>query len=238
MNINNMMPLFVTSFLSLLLEICVLRLGANILQCNESHCAEEINHNTSNDTPSDENMVFRYNPLLLVISFGMALGIAFMLKYYYESFLLDIVLTVTFISMLSPVSFVDYKRHLIPNELLAVMFLVRLAIFAGQFFFDREYLAYYAITSIIAALGMVLASGLCRVISSNSIGLGDIKLLGIAGFYMGLDKIGSMMLVTLIIMFIASSYLLLVRKVPKNTEMAFAPYLLVGTILSAFLMGV
>jgi prepilin signal peptidase PulO-like enzyme (type II secretory pathway) len=68
--------------------------------------------------------------------------------------------------------------------------------------------------------------------------MGDIKLLGVTGLYMGLDKIGSLMFPTLILMFFVSLYLLTVKKVSRSTEIAFAPYLLVGTILSAFLMGV
>ena len=84
----------------------------------------------------------------------------------------------------------------------------------------------------------MLAAIVCRLISPNSVGFGDVKLLAITGLYLGIDKSFGVILPSLVIMFLTAVYLLAVKKVSRNTELPFAPFLLVGTVIGGILFGV
>ncbi len=161
-----------------------------------------------------------------------------MVEGYYKLPADTIVLTLCLSVLLWPVSVTDFKVHLIPNRMLVVLLVVRFLILGFEFLLWSNQVGYILISGALAAFGMMFVAMLCRLISPNSVGMGDVKLLGIVGIYMGLDKITGVMFPALIIMFLTSVYLLLSKKATRTTEIAFAPFILMGVITGSVLMGI
>lgn len=173
--------------------------------------------------------------LLMLITSILELVMA---ESYYKLPADTIILTLCLSVLLWPIAITDFKMHLIPNRMLAVLLIVRFLILGFEFLVWSNQVGYILISGALAAFGMMFVAMLCRLISPNSVGMGDVKLLGIVGIYMGLDKIAGVMFPALIIMFLTSVYLLLSKKATRTTEIAFAPFILMGVITGSVLMGI
>ena len=66
-------------------------------------------------------------------------------------------------------------------------------------------------------------------------GFGDVKLLGVVSLFCGLSWTYSCFLYGLIAAALASVYLLAVKKAGRKYQIAFAPYLLAGYLITAVL---
>jgi len=167
---------------------------------------------------------------------GFAEGL-FMYLFYGSGF--EAALTVALTTgLLVPVAWCDFKKHLIPNRMLAVALVVRLALFAVQTAGYGSGVIDIAKYSLIAGCALAAAALLCRLVAPKGIGMGDVKLLFVYGLYMGLARIWTAMLATMVVMFICAVTMLVTKKADRNTELPFAPFLLLGTVLAAFLNGV
>ncbi len=176
---------------------------------------------------------------LLPVAFFLQIIIAVFLSLYYAVAIRDIALTVFYLSVLWAVSFYDYHFQLIPNRILAASLAMRAIILVVELIvYGSSATLSVLISSAIAAAGLGIAALICRLISPNSVGFGDVKLLLVTGVYLGLDKAFGAVLPAMIILFVVSVYMLTVKKVSRKTELPFAPFLLGGTILGALLMGI
>lgn len=130
----------------------------------------------------------------------------------------------------------DYKEKIIKNQSIlrilyfGVLFLVLRVIFYKTPIFSeiRE-----------SIFGLLFAGGLfffARLISKNSVGMGDVKIMLSMGFFFGLYSIIAILMLTLVTMSIYNITRLILKKTNLREEVAFAPYLLVGTVL-ALLLG-
>ncbi len=182
--------------------------------------------------------VVSHNRTAIVLMLMTSILELVMAQHYYNLPADTIVLTICLSVLLWPIAITDFKMHLIPNRMLVVMLVTRFLILGFEFMFWSNQVGYILISGALAALGMMLVAMLCRLMSPNSVGMGDVKLLGIVGIYMGLDKIGGVMFPALIIMFLTSVYLLLSKKATRTTEIAFAPFILMGVITGSVLMGI
>ena len=147
------------------------------------------------------------------------------------------VLTEAIISILWACSWYDKKYHLIPNRILVFALILRAVILIVQAAVDSGELKYFLLSSGIAALALMIGAILCRVLSPNSVGFGDVKLLGVMGLYLGANNVWSPIFMTLILLFVAGLYLLIFKKADRKTEIPLAPFMLAGTILAAILTG-
>ena len=130
----------------------------------------------------------------------------------------------------------DYKEKIIKNQSIlrilyfGVLFLVLRVIFYKTPIFSeiRE-----------SIFGLLFAGGLfffARLTSKNSIGMGDVKIMLSMGFFFCLYSIIAILMFTLVTMSIHNITRLILKKTNLREEVAFAPYLLVGTVL-ALLLG-
>jgi len=71
----------------------------------------------------------------------------------------------------------------------------------------------------------------------NGFGMGDIKLMFIMILYLGFAGSFSAIFMSLVLSMIASIYLLIKKEKNKKDTIPFAPFVLIGTYLSVFLMG-
>lgn len=68
----------------------------------------------------------------------------------------------------------------------------------------------------------------------EALGLGDVKLMGASGLFLGLEKILLTILVASIIGAVVESILIALKFKKKDTEIPFGPYLIIGLFISLF----
>ena len=159
------------------------------------------------------------------------------LLWFYQQDLSYVVLTSAMISVLWACSWYDWKYHLIPNRILVYALILRGVILAVQIATIPGDVIYILLSSVIAAFALIIATLLCRLLSPGSVGFGDVKLLGVMGLFLGINHVWSPVFITLIVMFFVGLYLLIFKKADRKSEIPLAPFMLIGTIIAAFLTG-
>ena len=158
--------------------------------------------------------------------------VSFFIFLNYDYAIIRILRYLFLINMLVLLAFVDCKKKVIPNKILLVMLGARL-IFTGVECILYNELIYSVLTS--AFLGLAAGSGIfltASFIVKNSLGMGDVKLMGIIGFYTGISDLFSCMLLSLIISLAAGCALILAKKITSKDFIPFAPFLALGTVLT------
>lgn len=133
---------------------------------------------------------------------------------------------------------IDARTHLLPNRIIlpwypfAILLLGAAAALAGDW----------------PALLRMLLSGivlfafylLLHVVQPRGMGLGDVKLAGIAGLYLGYLSWSHLLLGTLaafLLGALAGVVLIVLRRAGLRTPLAFGPYLVVGTAAALLVAG-
>lgn len=222
------MDYFVLSFLALI-SISVLLYSSRIVNATLGACKEK----TAELPLMTEIPLLKAGAVWLVFQ----LMLIVILRQFYQSSLLAIVQCSLLLAVMLPCAWQDFYTQLIPNKLLIVGIFIRVALFALEVLFYSELITYYLASSLIAAIGLVATSALCRVIVPDSVGYGDVKLLGVMGLYLGVENAFNAMMFSMVLLFVVSVYLIAVKKADRKTELPFAPFLLIGTTLSFILMG-
>lgn len=145
--------------------------------------------------------------------------------------------SITIISILMIAAYYDYKEFRIPNKLIIPGVLIWVGITMFEAVTDRDIWLANLITEVIISLALLIVCVLCSIIVKNGIGMGDIKLLMLTGLIEGIDGAVSSIIVSMIIIFFASIIMLISRKKSKKDFLPFAPYILVGTVISIIISG-
>ena len=133
------------------------------------------------------------------------------------------------------IAWVDQRSRRIPNRLLLLLLAVRTVILALECLVYQEYWISMVIS---AGAGMIFSGGMfliCYVIDRGGIGAGDVKLLAVLGYWMGVGAVFTVIFLTVLLAAVYSGAGLLLRKVRLKQEMPFAPFVLAGTILTMML---
>lgn len=130
----------------------------------------------------------------------------------------------------------DSRRRIIPNKALLVMAGVRSVLLVGDCICYPQMM----LEIIVSALAGMLGGGglflIAGVIARKGIGMGDVKMIAVMGYFLGLQVLMSDLIVTMTLTVVAGITALVVRKVSLRSEMPFAPFAAVGTIIT-ILMG-
>ena len=97
------------------------------------------------------------------------------------------------------------------------------------------YMEYFG-TLLITFIGGAVVSGgmflLCYFLSRGGMGAGDVKLLTVVGFYVGMGTIFTDIFLTVCSAAIYTVIFLLLKKIKMKEEVSFAPFVLAGTVLT------
>lgn len=226
------------SVLSTLILRSVAEYGiASVQTADENSTVKEEDGGKAGDNRIHEQILPTEYIKYLVMVCITGIVVSVFLIWYYQQDLHYVVLTEAIISVLWACSWYDRKYHLIPNRILVYSLILRAVIFAVQIAVNPGELRYILLSSGIAAAALMIGAVLCRLLSPNSVGFGDVKLLGVMGLYLGINHVWSPIFVTLIILFVAGLYLLIFKKADRKTEIPLAPFLLAGTVLAAIITG-
>lgn len=137
--------------------------------------------------------------------------------------------------ILAGIAWNDGKRKRIPNQAIICMFVIRTIILVLE---CLVYRTYWMSILLDAGMGFLLGGGtfmLCYLITRGGIGAGDVKLLAVLGYQMGAGAIFSVIFMTVLIAALYSVFCLIRKKMDLKHEMAFAPFILAGTIITMML---
>lgn len=166
-----------------------------------------------------------------LIAVGMTVGLCvefFLLKYG----ILKVLRYVIFLAGLWMIAWIDWKEQRIPNKVLLTLSEIRAGILLIECIVYSEYFGTLLLSFICGALtagGMFL---ICYFLSRGGMGAGDVKLMTVAGFYLGLGVVFTDIFLSVLAAALFSILLLVLKKIKIKEEISFAPFVLVGTILT------
>lgn len=142
------------------------------------------------------------------------------------------------VTMIFAVAIIDYKVKKIPNIMLIVMLVMRLAIYVFEFILYKT-----SALDIVKddLLGVLIVGGFFLIIGlaiKNSVGMGDIKLFAIIGLYQGFSNAFSTVFFALVVSSVISIILLISRKKHRKDTIPFAPCVFIGMIIEIILAGI
>ena len=139
------------------------------------------------------------------------------------------------LTLMLAAGWVDAREKIVPNQLILLGLAGRCLIYIAEFLSDPSGFGMLVLRDL-AGTGITLAALLLIVfISRSAMGFGDVKLLGVVSLFCGLSWTYSCFLYGLIAAALASVYLLAVKKAGRKYQIAFAPYLLAGYLITAVL---
>jgi len=81
----------------------------------------------------------------------------------------------------------------------------------------------------VVGLGLFL---LLAIIGRGALGLGDVKLAGVIGMMVGYPSVLTALMVGAILGGVGAAAMLIMRKATRKTKIAYAPYLVLGALLT------
>lgn len=174
----------------------------------------------------------------LIVALTLNIAVALFMKLFYDDSWQEIARVLLVISVLWACAWVDVKSRIIPNIILLIGLLIRCVLIAVESLLSPSEVGYILLSSVVAAIALFIGSILCRLVSHDSIGFGDVKLLAFMGFCMQNDRIWGAIFLSAIVAFVYSLYLVLCKKANRKTEIPFAPLLLAGTIAASIITTV
>ncbi|RDU23432.1 prepilin peptidase [Anaerosacchariphilus polymeriproducens] len=172
--------------------------------------------------------------IMLVSSLSLAV---FMSVFYQGLTTLYLLKRVCLVTLIFPMAVIDNKRYIIPNKLLITSLICRGVILVFEFLFPQKNLVFTLTSEVISAFGLFVVCMIVLLIMKGKIGMGDVKLFSIMGLFQGFVGVSNAVLASLIIAFIVSVFLLIMKRKSRKDMIAFGPSILVGTFLSVILTG-
>lgn len=175
-----------------------------------------------------------YTIVMLLCMCGMSVALVMI---YVNNTILDNCKLLVLLAILFVVANVDYKKYIIPNQVILFGLIVRLGFYVAEFFEDTEYFWDILKTDLLALVVVIIFFIVGVLIVKNGLGMGDIKLMIVMCLYQGFNGVISSLFFSLCVAFVWSIGLLICKKKTKKDSIAFAPSILCGTIISVFMTG-
>lgn len=132
-------------------------------------------------------------------------------------------------------SFLDFKKQIIPNRALAALLGVRTILLLMDCLVFPEVWLELLISSFAGLMGGGLLFLVAGLIARKGIGMGDIKLIAVLGYYLGFQVLMSDMVISLFFTVIGGVANLVLRKASMRSEMPFVPFVAAGTVITILL---
>ena len=126
---------------------------------------------------------------------------------------------------------IDHEKSIVPNKLLVVMLVIRAVLLVIEVAVYPVYWKEKMISAVGGMLVGLILFLLAYVLSRKSIGLGDVKLAAVLGWYLGLSLIWWDLVAGLLLAGIYSVVQLARKKLSMKDSIPLVPFLAAGTIL-------
>lgn len=160
------------------------------------------------------------------------------LLWHYQIHFMEILKRCILLMLLFPIALCDWKKMIIPNKILLLGLIVRIFLYPFEFFFRTEQFLVIIKSDFIALGIMLLFLLVAYFLVKNGVGMGDIKLILLMSLYLGIQGIFGVLFMSLIVIFFAGLYLMIIKKRSKREAIPFAPAILAGTVISILVNGI
>lgn len=172
----------------------------------------------------------RFRTLLLAGAVAALVLLAEFILFSYN--ILKIVRYLSLLAAMLAIAWIDQRERRIPNRILLLLLGLRGALLMAEWILIPSMGMPLLISSL---MGMLLGGGmflLAHLITKGGVGMGDVKLFAVIGIYVGGSSIMSLVFLTVMSSALYSIIMLIRKKIKLKEEIPFAPFVLVGTILT------
>lgn len=170
--------------------------------------------------------------LFLYICIGAAAGVVFHVYGWLPS---KVIRYLVLIYGMMLIAYVDHEDRIIPNRILLCLSGIRFVLLVIEMVLYSN-----AIMELLSsALGGMFIGFIIFLIayyiSRKGIGMGDVKLIAVIGFYTGTSVLYGIMIISLFCCVAFSVVQLIRKKLTTKDFVAFGPFVAIGTVLALFL---
>ena len=183
--------------------------------------------------PSGKKQIITY--FLIPITL---IAVSLMLNLFYQLSIFEILKRVLLVSILWPIAITDFKEYRVPNNLILTGLICRTIVLISEFIFDYHIAIVTLISDAIALVFVVILCVVCRLIAKGGLGMGDVKLLMLMAIMLGTEGLCYSLFISVIFSSAIAIILLISKKKQKKDVLPFAPFILMGTIISLIISGV
>lgn len=180
----------------------------------------------------------KFKPNYLLMLANAALYIFLLYHFGFQDTLiknLDLIQYLTLTPMLLSVIVIDLKKQIVPNRLVLTIFEVGLFFTFAYGISDINIAMTRLIGGIISTLIFLVITLIGGLISGkDSMGFGDVKLIGALGLYFGLSNMIAICVMSFLIGAIISIILILIRVKKTDEYIPFGPFIAISTFISMF----
>lgn len=176
-----------------------------------------------------------YNNVAIIVLNILAFVIGGYLMQQYQFSSIVIIRNWILLYGLNILCLIDYQKRIIPNRALMILLAARTLCLIVEVFLLPEHLE-ILISSLIGLVGGAALFLFAGIICKSSIGMGDVKLVAVTGYFLGFQVLMSTLIITMLLTLIAGIIVLIKAKQGLKTTLPFAPFMMAGT-LTAVLLG-
>ena len=129
----------------------------------------------------------------------------------------------------------DFKQWIIPNRALLLLLGIRTILLIPECVVFSQVGIELVISSLTGLFGGGLLFLIAGLIAKKGLGMGDVKLIAVVGYYLGFRVLMSDLVISLLMTVIGGLINLAVRKAALHSEMPFVPFMAAGTVITIFL---
>lgn len=182
--------------------------------------------------PSSRRLFFLIVMMLSLCAISVSLECVF-----HSNTLIDNGKLITLLAILFVAANVDARYRIIPNALVLTGLMLRIVFWLFELFASPVTFLGIIKNDLSACLLVVAFFVVGVLLMKGGIGMGDIKLMLVMCLFQGFYGVVSSLFCSLFVTFIYAIIVLLFKKKSKKDSVAFAPAILLGTIISVFLTG-
>lgn len=134
------------------------------------------------------------------------------------------------------IAYLDAQDHVIPNAVLFPLWLARAVLLVVELILHWDSAALVLASAMGGMLIGLAIFLIAYVLSKKSIGMGDVKLIAVTGFYTGTSTLYGILILSLLCCLFVSLLQMARHKLTMKDFVAFGPFVALGTVL-ALLLG-
>lgn len=183
----------------------------------------------------DESIVpFKGKTLIMITIFCFVITFATQISLNINATLVSCIKLYGLLLIVLCAGLIDYKKRIIPNQLILIGLVFRVGIYVYEIFFTENIKAVFINDLIGFAIGFVFLA-LVSIITKGSLGFGDAKLFGVIGITSGAFCTYSTLLVSLVLSVIVSIVSIARKKMGRKDSFPFGPCIAMGYVISVLL---
>lgn len=156
---------------------------------------------------------------------------------YSKNTLLDNLRLLTLLSLLFVAANVDARERIIPNVLVLTGIFLRVLFWVAELIAAPDTFLSVIKNDLVACLLVIVFFLVGVLLVKGGLGMGDIKLMLVMCLFQGFYGVVSALFFSLFVSFIYAIVVLIAKKKTRKDSVAFAPAILLGTLISVFLTG-